>query len=178
MVFRRSLGSQWTSLLLIRCHPCVSVNLCTSCYTLPDRIRPLQESREQAGLHCAPTPTDSYGRTRVSKLYLGDRSWSQATDCKGSLDSTLSRSLPLMGCSSTRRAFLLTGTSITEKVSLASVLYLNVPVTDSMGTEIAVFESTQNSWGSFSREAFLAFTEKQTKKEVESSLSSFLPSVP
>lgn len=65
MVFRRSLGSQWTSLLLILCHPCVSVNLCTSCYTLPDRIRPLQESREQAGLHCAPTPTDSYGRTHV-----------------------------------------------------------------------------------------------------------------
>lgn len=77
--------------------------------------------------------------------YLGDSHWSQAEDCHVSLDSTLSRSLPLMGCSSTSSAVLLMGISTTEKVPLASVLYLNVPVRDNIGTKIFVFESTKNS---------------------------------
>lgn len=70
------------------------------------------------------------------------------------------------------------GTSTTEKVPLASVLYLNVPGTDNIGTKTFVFESTQNSWGFLSREACLMFTEKQIEKEIDSSLSSLLPSAP
>lgn len=77
--------------------------------------------------------------------YLGDSCWTQAGDCKVSSDSTRSRSLPLLGCSSTSSAVLLMGTSTTEKVPLASVLCLNVPVIDNIGTETFVLESTQNS---------------------------------
>lgn len=77
--------------------------------------------------------------------YLGDSHWSQAEDCRVSSDSTCSRSVPLMGCSSTSSAVLLMGTSTMEKVPLASVLYLNVPVMDNIGTKNFVLESTQNS---------------------------------
>lgn len=77
--------------------------------------------------------------------YLGDRRWSQAEDCQVSWDSTCSRSLPLPGCSSTSSAVRLMGTSTTENVPLASLLYFNVPVMDNIGTKSFVLESTQNS---------------------------------